>query len=99
MARDLLASHKPLAWLQIFDLLGWQDLHIKDLLAQQVGLQIEDLYAKHTCLLGMLSQAVILYNAFLIYLLVGGIAHLVERCSCTADVSGSSPLISTSNLF
>ena len=25
----------------------------------------------------------------------GGIAQLVERCFCTADVSGSNPLIST----
>jgi hypothetical protein len=25
----------------------------------------------------------------------GGIAQLVERCLCTANVSGSSPLIST----
>jgi len=28
----------------------------------------------------------------------GGIAQLVERCLCKADVSGSSPLISTANL-
>ena len=27
----------------------------------------------------------------------GGIAQLVERCPCKADVSGSSPLISTSD--
>ena len=27
--------------------------------------------------------------------LTGGIAQLVERCFCTADVSGSSPLTST----
>ena len=26
--------------------------------------------------------------------IVGGIAQLVERCFCTADVSGSNPLIS-----
>ena len=31
---------------------------------------------------------------------LGGIAQLVERCLCKADVSGSSPLISTtSKLF
>ena len=29
----------------------------------------------------------------------GGIAQLVERCLCTADVSGSSPLISTNMKF
>ena len=28
----------------------------------------------------------------------GGIAQLVERCLCTANVSGSSPLISTKNI-
>ena len=28
----------------------------------------------------------------------GGIAQLVERCLCKADVSGSSPLISTTSL-
>ena len=27
--------------------------------------------------------------------MLGGIAQLVERCPCKADVSGSSPLIST----
>ena len=30
---------------------------------------------------------------------VGGIAQLVERCPCTADVSGSSPLTSTKKVF
>jgi hypothetical protein len=30
---------------------------------------------------------------------VGDIAQLVERCFCTADVSGSNPLISTSCKF
>ena len=29
----------------------------------------------------------------------GGIAQLVERCLCTADVSGSNPLISTNRKF
>ena len=28
----------------------------------------------------------------------GGIAQLVERCFCTADVSGSNPLISINNI-
>ena len=30
---------------------------------------------------------------------IGGIAQLVERCFCTADVSGSSPLTSTRQLL
>ena len=35
------------------------------------------------------------FNLKLAFTRNGGIAQLVERCFCTADVSGSNPLIST----